>query len=126
MNSGRSWCPRRRLNRRTEVVGAVTGRAAKPAMRGFCVAVYRRRAMADPTPIDIEFLDSHVDTTNWSVYNGEVLEIAGQEIRLRGYLIYEDDKWLVVALAVNDSGYSVGRMVVPKIAVTRRNDEEAN
>jgi len=75
------------------------------------------------TPIDLEFQDSHFDTSNWSVYDGGLLEVAGQEIRVRGFLIYEDDKWLVVALAVNDNGHSVGRMVIPKVAITARMDK---
>ncbi len=51
--------------------------------------------------------------------------MTGLELKPRGYLVYEDDRWLVVALAVNASGYSLGRLVIPKAAIMYRSDGPA-
>ena len=69
-----------------------------------------------PTEIDLTFRDSHTDESGWAHFDPDSLEDF-QPIRVRGYLVHEDDTWLVVATAVNECGYSLGRLIVPKMAV---------
>lgn len=66
--------------------------------------------------IDLEFIDSHTDGEGWDRFDPASLK-GFRPIKVRGFLLYEDDDWLVAATAVNSDGYSLGRIIVPRVAV---------
>lgn len=70
-------------------------------------------------PIELAFIDSHTDYSPWSVFDEDMAANLPSPIRVRGYLVYEDEDWYVIAVAVSGScpEHSLGRLAVPKLAV---------
>lgn len=67
--------------------------------------------------VSLTFIDSHEDTSGWSRFDPSILDELG-EIAVNGNLIYQDDEWHVLAVAVRGE-WSLGRLSVPNVAILR-------